>query len=384
MAGLEARLTPRGAGRWSRAAFFGVWLLFWIVGEAFALWILIAGGWALFTGQPSGPGRAPLELAPALFTGIFLLAWVSFWTFGGLIAWHEFFRLLWSSDRLLARNDGLEITHRIGPFRRRRLVPRDHLRRLFRIETLHTVQLETAGGVMELTRNGTATEQNRLVAALTAALRLPSPDQLPPLLPSTWRELRSHEGDAILVRNPATRRTQARVMWLIALPLTWAALMVLNEALTKPNLVGATVILGLVAGLALWGAARLTWSRKEWRLDPGRLVGQRRAGTRRREQSAGDALRLVESTDSDGDPWFELMVLKQGDLLHKLHQGSHDPTEPRQLGQWLALRTGLPFEDRATPEARAQAAADKAEAAAAARAWLRDWASSLPGFKRRR
>ncbi|MBL9216478.1 MAG: hypothetical protein JNG83_13460 [Opitutaceae bacterium] len=387
MAGWEARLKPRAADRWGGAPFLGVWLVFWVLGEGFALWILIAGGWALVTGQPPGPGRAPLEPAPALLTGGFLLAWLAFWTLGGLLAWHEFLRLTWSEDRLVARSDGLELARRVGPFTRRRFLPRDGLRGFFRVEAHTAVQAETTGGTVELTRNGTPAEQERLIAVLTAELRLPAPERLPPVLPADWRELRVPEGGEVIVRSPDGRRTAARVMWLIALPLAWGALALMREAWDRPSYGAAAAMLTVVAGLAVWGAVRLTWAREEWRLEPGRLVRQRRFGSRVREGFVGVGLRLAESTDGDGDRWFQLELLGPGDAVHPLRRQMHDPTEPRQLGQWLAARLRLLFEDRATPAAIARAEAEKAawqaEQRRLLRQWLGEWIRQLPGFRRR-
>lgn len=385
MAGIEARLTPHGTGRWGGAAFLAVWLLFWTFGEVLVAWMLIAGGWALLTGEPPGPGREPLAVGPSLFAGVFMLAWLAFWTFGGFMAWHEFLRLVWSGDRLLARTDGLEVVNRIGPFTRRRWLPRETLRRFFRVGAHQAVQAETDAGLVELTRNGTPAEQDRLIATLTAELRLPDPAGLPPLLPNDWREVRAPEGDAVLVKNPAHRRTAARVMWLVALPLAWAGLTLGHEAWSNPGLGAAAAILAAVAGFALWGAARLSWTREEWRLEPARLVRQQRTGRRRRERFTGTGLRLVESADSDGDPWFELAVLDgKGGHPRKLCAVANDPTEPRRLGLWLAARTGLPFEDRATAEERARVAAERAEAGRLATEWFREWVRALPGFGRRK
>jgi hypothetical protein len=388
MAGLEARLTPRGASRWGSVAFFSVWLLFWTLGEVLVAWILLRGGWALLTGEPPGPGREPLAVGPALFAGVFMLAWLAFWTLGGIMAWHEWFRLVWSSDRLVARSDGLELERRVGPFTRRRRLPRDTLLGFFRIGAHTAVHAETTTGTVELTRNGTPAEQAQLIAAFTAELQLPAADSRPPALPAAWREVRAPEGGEVLVKNPAARRTAARVMWLIALPLTWAALTVLREAWLKPSLGAAAAILAAVAGFAVWGAVRLTWAREEWRLEKGRVVRQRRFGQRRREQFTGLVLRLAESTDSDGDHWFKLTALDAAGGSHRLSEEIHDPTGPRQLGRWLAARAGLPFEDLSTPEERARTAAEKAvweaEQRRILREWLGDWVRSLPGFGRRR
>jgi len=84
--GLEATLRPPGMQRFTGAGFLTVWLTFWAFGEVFVIWILATGAWALFTGQPPGPGRSLLETGPALTLGLFLLCWLAFWTFGGVMA----------------------------------------------------------------------------------------------------------------------------------------------------------------------------------------------------------------------------------------------------------------------------------------------------------
>lgn len=383
MAGLEVRLTSRGFARFGGAGFLAVWLCFWTVGEAFALWILVAGGWAWITGQPPGPGRAPLETGTTVLTGVFLLGWTAFWTFGGLLAWHEFFRLVWSADRLRAIGDGLEVVNRVGLFSKHRLLRRDTLRRFFRVEAHTAVQVETAEGVVPLTRLGTPAEQRELVDALNAEFNLPPSDRLPPVLPAEWREVRSAEGEPVLVKDPAARRTAARIMWLIALPLAWAALLVLRAAWTNLNFGVAAAILAVLAGLALWGAVHVTWAREEWRLEAGALVRQKRFGSRRRELFAGTALRLSNTSDSDGDRWFKLELVDAGGRVQALFQQAHDATEVRQLGRWLVARAGLALDDRATPEALAAAEAEQAEQRRLAKEWVGEWVRRLPGFSRR-
>jgi hypothetical protein len=387
MAGLEAELTSRGVERFGGAAFLSLWLCFWVVGEVLAVGLLVAGAWALVTGQPLGEGRKLLATGPALLTGVFLLCWVTFWTFGGLMAWHEFFRLLWSRDRLVARGDGLEVANRVGPIVKRRFLPADTLRGFFRIAPQTAVQAETTTGVVELTRNGTPAEQAQLIAALAAEFKLPAPDRLPAVLPAAWCEVRAPEGGEVVVRDPAPRRTAARIMWLIALPLTWAAIAVARETWSDLNLGAAAAILATLAGFALWGAVRLTWTREEWRPERGGLVVQRRSGPRRRELFSGDTLRLVEGTDSDGDSWYRLELGNAAGRSRLLKQAMHDPTEPRQLGRWLASRTGLTLDYRATPEAIERAEAERAalqdEQIRHLRKVCSQWLRSLPGFGRR-
>src|SRR5262245_49420144 len=126
--GWEIRLAPKGFGRFVPAAFLGVWLCFWAIGESFVFWFLFKGARALLTGTPPDPGRAPIEPGPALLMGAFLLVWLTLWTVGGLAAIGEFLRLLWSEDRLIAHAAGLTIVRSRGPFRWRREVARERIR----------------------------------------------------------------------------------------------------------------------------------------------------------------------------------------------------------------------------------------------------------------
>jgi hypothetical protein len=66
MEGRELVFRPRGAGRFVQAAFLSIWLVAWAIGEAFALFLLGHGIWALWTGSPAmgqdgapGLGRCP-------------------------------------------------------------------------------------------------------------------------------------------------------------------------------------------------------------------------------------------------------------------------------------------------------------------------------------
>src|SRR5215831_16294192 len=99
--GFRLTLKSQGAGRYASAAFLAFWLCGWAVGEAFALWMLIRGAWALLTGAPPDAGRAPLAVGPALIAGLFILMWLTLWTVGGIAAMSELLRLLWGEDRLV-------------------------------------------------------------------------------------------------------------------------------------------------------------------------------------------------------------------------------------------------------------------------------------------
>ena len=377
MAGFEARLTPRGAGRWFDAAFLGFWLLFWAVGEVLVLWLLVTGAIAWATGQPPKPGQAPLQTVPALATGLFMFVWLAFWTLGGVLAGRAFFRQTWSTDRLTVRSDGVELVRRTGPWVRRRWLARDDLRALHRGGAPSAVQAETATGVVELTDYGTAEEQRQLLDALHETLRLPPADRLSPLLPADWRVLGAPEGGEVLVRNPRARCAGAWVVGGMATVLGGVAATALAATPERPAYGAVAAILAALAGFAAWGARRLARERDEWRLETGRLVRQRRRGGRAEARGAGTAVVLVEDTDSDGDRVFRLELTLDDGSRQVLDRTTQEPIEQRQLARWLAARTGVVFTDEATPEKRAEAAAARtvaqAELKRAALAWLAAW-----------
>ena len=57
-------------------------------------------------------------------------------------------------------------------------------------------------------------------------------------------------------------------------------------------------------------------------------------------------LELTESTDGDGDCWYDLAAVGDSGARRSLLHTIHDPTDPRLLGEWLARRAGIPVDDR--------------------------------------
>ena len=350
--GLEIRLHSTGFARFFSAAFLAVWLAGWAVGEGFGLWLLGTGAKSLLTGQPHGPGRAPLELAPALGVGGFLLFWLALWTVGGLAALHEFGRLVWSEDRLRVDSGRLEIARRTGVFTRRRTLPRDQIRRLYRIDAGPALLAETPDASVELTRLGTPVQQDQILADLAAELQLPDPGSLPPALPAEWAEVTAPEGGRLLVKNPSTRRRQAQVAWLLALPMSAGAVVLARATPGESSLAAPAVVFAAAALAVAWGACRLQFGRDEWRIDPGRIVQQRRFGSRVKTVFEATAISLSESKDSDNDRSFKVELISPATpphasretrrtLLSQLHDGS----APRRLAAWLAAASGLPLAD---------------------------------------
>ncbi len=354
--GLEATLTLRGVGRFFSAGFLLVWLTGWLVGEALVLWLLIVGAKSLVTGEPPEPGRDPLAVGPSLAMGLFLLTWLALWTFGGVAAMHEMLRLLWSRDRLLVRQHVIEVRRRVGWLSSLVRIERSELRGIRRRESGSALIAETRSGAIELTRLGQPAEQERLAAAIREEMKLGKSPPLPPALPEEWVAMLAPEsGSQVLVKDPATRRRQAMVAWIVTVPVCAVAGVLAHASFNGSSLLGLTILVGSAALALCWGAGWLSFTRTEWRLEPTRIVQQRRTGSRVRPLFEGNAIVLDTSTDSDGDVWYGLELIapaysdassaERRRVRRTLLRRMNDPTTPRRLAEWIVERTGVAFSE---------------------------------------
>ncbi len=352
------RFRPQGPGRFLVAAFLSFWLCGWLVGELFALGLL----WqALATSQALGP------------VAVFLLIWLSLWTLGGYGALREVLRCFWSEDRLQLEPYSLRRQARLGPFRRSVLLPRREIRRVLiqaRGSAGGALVAELPGRSVVLTRLGSLTQRQEAAAELQAALRLPAalgqPSALGPpsgsvaaetpgplaALPPGWQVLTPSFGAPLLVPDERLRRRQALVMGVITLALTGLLGLLLNGLLAGEGLWVPVVLVGLLALACGWGFVWLGLGRREWRLEPRRLVLQRRFGARVRSLGEAQGLELVESTDSDGDPWYELRATRPGAAPLRIDRDLRDPLPLAGLGLWLSRQAHVPFTDRVPTEAQ--------------------------------
>jgi hypothetical protein len=360
--GLEARLKPRGVGRFFSAAFLALWLCGWLAGESFALWILIKGGQAVVTGRSLPPGADPPSPAGALAIGLFLAVWLSFWTLGGYLASRELLRLLWSEDRIVAGYESLVVRRRLGPFRWSRTVPRSSLVRIYCVERKGRMMTETTEGPVELTTLARGAECQALATAFQREMGLnPDVAGAPSAPPDRWRETIDDEGGVALIEDGDLRRTRGRVAWGLTFLSVSGLLALASYASRQAEALPILYGLGAMTAALAWSSWRISNTRLEWRLDPGRLRLRRRSGRRVKDLFEGDSLELVETSDSDGDSWFALNAVAAGApppsspprlsdrrYRRKIVHVMDDPTIPRRLGAWLAGRAGIRLDDRST------------------------------------
>lgn len=372
--GYLIRLKSKGIGRFFGAAFLLVWLTGWAFGEAFALWLLGTGVVALINGE--APQGGPLQTAPVLAIGAFVFFWLVLWTFGGIMAIKELIRLLWAEDQLLVSGSGLHVIRVRGPFRATKEYPRDVIRGFVITPKYSALAMETERERIELSRLGTLPERQEATKELRRELALgesltvvSSPSGAPAGLPKGWEEIITPEGERALVPDLKTRRTQAWVAGALALVMAFATLMVVGGSITSPGLIpGAVMALLGTLGVA-WGTVWLVRGRKEWKIGSGRLTLRRRFGPSLKEEFEADRLEITISRDSDGDECYALeavtgteppidygkpMEAARHARKHRRQITSvlHDPTVPMRLGAWLSRASGVPLQDRTTPEVR--------------------------------
>lgn len=356
---LELRFRPTGWGRWLEAVFLSVWLLVWAAGEAFALAGVGALAWTLFSGraipnQPDSPMVAVLLAA-------FLLTILAFWSLGGLLALRAWLGCFWAEDRLRLTATDLEWQQRLGPWRRRRRLPRAAVE-----SVLLARRGSSRGGALiaqltdrqeELTRLGTPGQRQEAAALLGGALAAdPARPRRPAAaaLPDRWECETPSFGPALLVPRRRTRRIQTLVLAGPALLLAAQLVSVVQRAWSNATHLPLVLLVAPLTAAAWWGVVWLALGRQEWRLGSAELVAQSRFCGRVRERFTAQALTLEESVDDDGDDWFELKATQ----LQRLPGGEaripasvvlcrrlHDPSEPLSLGRWLARRTGIRFDD---------------------------------------
>src|SRR5262249_21562250 len=362
--GLEMQLRATGIVRFLLAGFLSFWLTGWAGGEAFALWMLGGGAGSLpTTGPSSGGHHQPLSVGLAVAVGVFLLFWLTLWTFGGIAAGRELLRLLFGRDRFLVNYDGLDVEQSFGLFRLVKRFPREQIRRFFRTTPFAPLSVETTAGTTVLTRLGTAVERSELEEALNAEFHVePQPASIG-ALPKGWCEALSLEDDPVLVKDPAIRSKQARVAWIIFACLSVIPLYLIAANRNRPDLLAGIIFSIAITSAVGWGAIWLSFGRKEWRLQKGRLVLQKRFGQNRTEQFEAVSLELIEDNSGEDGPSYLLMAVaagapprtrshSAGQHRRVIYSKTDAPTEPRNFGVWVSERCQIPFADQTTAEAK--------------------------------
>jgi hypothetical protein len=342
ISGSEASLRPAGIARFVGAAFLSVWLAGWVVGESFAIGFLVMLFRAVL-GAAAGmnlppPGAEWAAGGAAAFAIVFLLVWLTLWTFGGLAAITELLRSLAGEDLISVMPSGLTLVRRAGPFRRTYTFDRAAVRRIRFRKQNREIVIDTSTGTKVLTKFGTPGDREAIMAWLQRHMSLPADsDRLDAnTTPPGWSAT-SNEGTTRLSRG---EKKALRIAAIIA----WTVVFVIGIAwygsLNTGN--GSTSALVITLVLAA-GAAWLTWARHEWIVRAGQLTEYRAFATWDAERRfVGARLEVEASRDSDGDDRYRLIV-SDGSGKRTIAAAIHDDADVVALGRWMSARTGFPL-----------------------------------------
>jgi hypothetical protein len=341
--GLSASLRPSGIGRYFAAAFLLFWLGGWAMGEIFALGFLallvrsVAGS---ILGMPWPlPGGEWIAGGAAGFVFLFLLLWLTLWTFGGVAAITELLRSLAGEDLVSMQGSVVELARRAGPFRRVRSIERSHIHRVRLRRRDKAVVIDTPKGTELVTQYGTPDERQAMVEWLRSRLSLSERDTLldPVAAPPGWT-MSIEGGTAVLTRADAqSRRIGSLIMWAIV---AFMGLIWYGAAATSP---AGAVVAAVLTVLVTFGAAWVTWSHREWRVRHGELTVHTRLLLWNRERTFRSArLEVALSTDSDNDDHYRLTVI-DADGKRQIASEMNDHAETVDLARWLSARTGFPL-----------------------------------------
>lgn len=356
-AGWRVTFRARGLVRYLPAAFLGIWLCGWVVGEYFALGLL-AGALRHWFGTALPLGWLP-EMRGALpgggvqvFFGAFLAVWLSLWTFGGLAALTQLLQLLFGHEVVRVDGDMLVVERRAPfPLSTSRVAVQDI--RGFRIRA-RTVHADTRRRAVAITQFTTAEEGTELMALLESWRRSYSPaaDGLAEgdTAIGGWVVVTDESGALALSAGGRSRAVLGLVVGSIgAVMLTVLGSLWLTNASWVARLV--SLVLVVPGGICAWAGVWLLCVRETLHPRPGALERRRVAFGRTWTTSfAPLELALETTTDSDGDVRHSLRI-SGGGQSERIVSSIGDPSEPRTMGRWLSERTGVQLQGAGEAEA---------------------------------
>ncbi|MFN8588397.1 MAG: hypothetical protein U0704_11435 [Candidatus Eisenbacteria bacterium] len=331
----------RGTGRLVAAALLSVWLCAWAAGEVFVLGTLAAGfrdlvapGWHL-DWLPAMKQAA--NVAPR-FAMLFMGLWVVLWTIGGALGMRELARALFGEDIVRWNAEGLDVTHRAGPFTQSKHVAYEDIRD-FLVGPRGALVAETSHGRVTLAVAGSAEDRHDLHVALNEAWNLSGGlarqrDVEAETAPMGWRVEKDENGTAMLVSDSSQRRAVAVALVAIA---TMPAIAMVTLMRDPVSVSWAAVAGFAVLTLsALLGAGWIATSRVELRPREQGLTWRATGLGREWVQDYHPAsLHVERTTDADGDERFRLLVESRG-LTRELGAAVQSPASALHLGRWLA------------------------------------------------
>lgn len=337
----QVRLPVRGTGRLIAATLLSVWLCAWAAGEVFVLGTLAAGfrdlvapGW-LTNILPAMQQTA--NVAPR-FAMLFMGLWFALWTVGGALGMRELARALFGEDIVRWNTDGIDVTHRAGPFTQSKHLSYADVRD-FLVGPRGALVAETSHGRMTIAAAGSSEDRRELQVSLTEAWNLSGGlarqrDAEAETAPMGWRVEKDENGGTMLVSDSTQRRAVAVALVAIATMPAIAMVTLLRD----PVSVSWAAVAGfaVLTLSALLGAGWIATSRVELRPREQGLTWRATGLGREWVQDYHPAsLHVERTTDADGDERFRLLVESRG-LTRELGAAVQSPASALHLGRWLA------------------------------------------------
>ncbi len=369
--GTRITLRPRGAGRWLVVGFLGLWLTGWAFGEVFAIGALLAiAGAALDLPLFAGVGSIPAG-GFGIGAAIFLLVWLTFWTIGGAAALYQALRLGWGRDVFTLRPDGWSLKNAAGPWGRERSYGPGRVRAV-RAGQDSGLVADTERGTVKLTRLGTDTDRLWLADRLRQAAGVretgpgdASPRSASPPMPELPHVPRGWVADRADGHLRVTRGAGARaaaILGLLFVNAFWNGIVGVfvagglgmfagagyeGPSAMAPGRWGYWLFLTpfLTAGVVMLAALIQTAiAREEWLAGPDWLeVRQRYPGWSTGRRFVGGVFVPQPWTDSEGGSRWRLRLEAPGQAS-VLHTGAEG--EVRDLARLLAAETGWSVRER--------------------------------------
>lgn len=339
--GTATSLRPTGFGRYVTAAFLGVWLTGWAIGEFVAgtalVTILVSLAGVSIEQLPTW-GEDMLKSGGLALAILFLGLWLTLWTIGGIAALTEFMRSLAGEDSIAVTPLGLELVRRAGPFRRRHSFDRSAIRGIRLRPRDRALVVDSEKGTRVLTTFGSPLEREQMLSWLKQYLHLPDGASAGTGMPPTTWDVIDDAGTARVRKvKPRARIIRSIISWVVTAVAGMGWISSFDGELT------ANVILFAITMALACGAVASTWGRREWTVRRGEMIFRRSILTWTSEQAFRDArLEIKHSTDSDNDSHYTLNVV-YGDAQRSVHSQMNDSREVDDLAHWLANRTGFPL-----------------------------------------
>ena len=350
---LTFKFSPRGT--WSEKAIPAVLTGLLYVGSGVLPWFLWGPEMMGYLAKADyALQKAPVIAIAALYLLCFILA-----IRAGVRA---IIRITWAEDQLTLNQEELWLLQKRGPLVSGITISRKNIRSLFIYPDNSRLMAVFKSNLVPLTGFGTPAEKKQAAHQLCKALALPNngASALQTFLPSSWYETAGPDGERLVIENPITRRD---VAWILAIltAMVWFGFMLLcRERQGEPNLMA--VELGLIV-VGTWMVRETNWmfrGRDEWRIEPGKLIHQRRFASTLTKLAEARALKLSRSS-FPGEPGegpiivYNLKAVNLVDLplegfrikpkKSTLIQSSKDLDESRHLAQWLSQQAAIPFHD---------------------------------------